>query len=77
MKYSDGSTIMVGDKVRLWEGCEGVVVCSVDTGQYSSNYPKIEWEYLRSGVLFETDKAGLVHYLHSNEDLELIKRAAL
>lgn len=76
MKYFDGQLVKIGDRVKLWEECQGVVVCSIDTGEYCSKYPKNEWEYLKTGVLFYTDKVGLVHYPSSNEDLVLISRGA-
>ena len=74
MKYSDGKEVCVGDHVKLWNGCLGTVVCSIDTEKYSVNYPKNDWEYLKSGVLIASDKAGLIHYFEGNEDLELILR---
>ncbi len=41
MKYPDGSKVMVGDKVKLWQGCVGTVVCSMDDNEYSPKYPNI------------------------------------
>jgi hypothetical protein len=75
MKYSDGKEVKIGDKVQLWNGCYGVVVCSMDTDGYSVDYPKKEWGYLKSGVMIKTDKAGLIHYIEADEDLQLIERA--
>lgn len=74
MKYSNGEEVKVGDKVRMWEGCFGTVVCSIDTDEYSEEYPKENWAYLQSGVVFETDCVGLVHHDEADEDLELIER---
>lgn len=74
MKYTDGQDILLGDIVQLWNECNGVVVCSIDTDEYTTAYPKEEWEYLRSGVLILTDKAGLLHYIEADEDLTLIER---
>lgn len=74
MKYNSGQKVKVGDKVQLWSGCHGTVVCSIDDKKYSDAYPKREWNYLKSGVLIETDKAGLVHLIEADEDLQLIKR---
>jgi hypothetical protein len=75
MKYSDNQVVQLGDEVELWDGCHGVVVCSIDDDEYSEAYPKTEWEYLKSGVLIETDKVGLIHYIEPDEDLRLRKRA--
>ena len=76
MKYIDGSEVMPGDKVKLWGGCYGVVVCSLDTNEYSVDYPESQWSYLKSGVMIKTDKAGLIHYVEADEDLELISRSS-
>lgn len=74
MKYADGQDVLLGDIVQLWDECNGVVVCSIDTDEYTTVYPKEEWEYLRSGVLILTDKAGLLHYIEADEDLTLLER---
>ena len=76
MKYLSGEEVRLGDKVKLWEGCFGVVVFSIDTDEYSAEFPKEDWSYLRSGIMFETDCVGLVHYTEPDEDLELLARAS-
>jgi hypothetical protein len=65
---------MMNDTVRLWPGCSGTVVSSIDDGQYSSEYPKEEWEYLKRGVLIRSDQAGLIHYIEPESTFELIAR---
>ncbi len=70
MKYRDGGEVSVGDRVRLWRGCEGVVVCSIDSGRYSDGYSKEDWAYLGKGVLVLSDKAGLIHFDVPDEDFE-------
>jgi hypothetical protein len=62
MRYPDGSTVHVGDKVRLWEGAFGEVVCSLDTGEYLDRFPESEWSYLEKGILVASPQAGLIHY---------------
>lgn len=62
MKYLDGQEVKVGDKVQLWTGCFGIVVCSMDTDEYTAAYPKEVWGYLKSGVLIKADKAELFHH---------------
>ena len=76
MKYSDGQEVRLGDKVQLWNGCYGFVVCSIDTDEYTSTFPKKDWVYLKSGVMIRTDNAGLIHYIEADEDLQLIQRVA-
>ena len=65
----------VGDRVKLWEGCHGIIVCSMDTDEYTPDYPKQQWGYLKRGVMIDTDKAGLVHYTDPDSEMELIERA--
>lgn len=74
MKYSDDQEVRLGDKVKLWEECLGVVVCSMDTDEYTDAYSKKDWEYLRTGVLILSDKAGLIHYIQSEKNMQLIER---
>jgi hypothetical protein len=40
MKYPDGQEVRLGDKVKLGDDAEGVVVSSIDTGEYSEEYPE-------------------------------------
>lgn len=76
MKYWDGQEIRVGDKLKVWDGCAGIVVASMDTNEYSAEHPKEQWSYLKVGVMIDTDQVGLVYYTEMDEDLELIERAA-
>jgi hypothetical protein len=62
MKYADGSEARLGDRVRIRNGETGVIVVSVDTGEFSAEYPKGEWEHLKTGVLVRTDKGALVRF---------------
>ena len=75
MKYGDGSRVAIGDRVKLWADQYGVVVCSIDTGEYTKAYPKAAWSYLHSGVLIKTDDGGLFHYNEPDEDFELVRAA--
>lgn len=74
MKYADGQVIRVGDRLQLWDGNEGVVVCSFDTGEFSPSFPEGEWKHLRRGVLIDSIGAGLIHYESAEPDLRLIAR---
>jgi hypothetical protein len=75
MKYPDGQEVLVGDKVRLGDDDGGVVVCSIDTGNYSHEAPEAQWSYLKKGVVIKFPKFGLIHYETSEPDLVLIARA--
>jgi hypothetical protein len=69
MNYQNGEQIRLGDRVSLWEGVEGKVVCSIDTEEYSTEYPREEWSYLKRGILVESSQAGLIHYPKSEPSL--------
>ena len=75
MKYVDGTDARLGDWVELWEGAQGRVVCSLDTGEFAAAYPREQWAHLRSGLLVESDRAGLLHYRLPDEDMKLLARA--
>ena len=74
MRYPDGQDVKLGDKVQLWAGSEGIVVCSLDTQEYSAEYPEAEWRYLKTGVLIRSDAAGLIHCLEPESGFQLIER---
>jgi len=74
MNYPDGQQIRVGDKVKLWNECYGLVVCSIDTQEYTSEYPKEQWSYLKTGILINSDQAGLIHYPQVTDKIQLIAR---
>jgi hypothetical protein len=39
------------------------VLCDVDAGEYSTEYPAADWaDVLKSGILVETIEIGRVHY---------------
>ena len=76
MNYPDGQSIRLGDKVRIGEDSGGIVVCSIDTNEYSEEYPKAEWAHLSRGVLINFPAYGLIHYeAEPDRDLVLIERA--
>jgi hypothetical protein len=62
MKYLDGVEMRVGDRVRIRSGDTGVIVASMDAGEFSPDYPKESWEYLKTGIMVLTDKGALVRF---------------
>jgi hypothetical protein len=62
MKYHDGTAMHVGDRVRIKNGDTGVIVASLDTGEFSPDYPKEKWEDLKMGILVLTDRGALVRF---------------
>jgi hypothetical protein len=75
MKYPNGELVRLGDAVKLWTNCTGIVVASIDTDEFTVDFPKSDWAYLRSGVLIQSNKAGLIHYLEPEPSFVLVKRA--
>jgi len=76
MKYPEGQEVKLGDVVALGTDQRGVVVCSIDTREYSESYPRAQWGYLDSGVLIEFPSHGLIHYKEPESNLRLVARAA-
>jgi len=74
MKYPDGQDVKLGDRVELWAGNQGTVVCSIDTGEYSAAHPKENWAYLGRGIVVLSEKAGLIHYAEPEPTMRLLKR---
>jgi hypothetical protein len=75
MKYVDGQDIRLGDKVRLGDQADGVVVISFDTDEYTPEHPKTDWEYLKRGVMVKFPRYGLIHYEDAEPDLALVERS--
>ena len=75
MRYADRQEVWLGDRVALGEDRDGVVVCSIDSGQGGPGYPVAEWAYLEHGALVKFPRYGLIHYSEPEEDLVLIERA--
>lgn len=75
MKYKTSEDVRIGDRVKLKDGTEGVVVFCIDSNEYSEEYPEAEWNYLNEGAMIKFDKLGLVHYSSSDDELELISRS--
>jgi hypothetical protein len=75
MNYVDGQEVRLGDKVKLSDGEEGIVVCSIDTNEYSEAYPEKDWGYLKKGAMINFQKYGLIHYADSDSDIYLIARS--
>ena len=69
MKFSNGREAQIGDMFKFGNGTKGTVVCSMDLGQYSVEYPKEQWGYLLEGVMVETEVMGIVHYTEPDPDM--------
>jgi hypothetical protein len=58
MRYPDGQLARLGDRLRLWDGVERTIVCSLNTDEYSAAYPRSEWDCLKTGVLVHSAQTG-------------------
>jgi len=74
MKYADGQEVKLGDRVKLGQDEGGVVVCSIDTGEYTDECPEDQWSYLKKGVMIKFPLYGLIHYEEAEPDLQLLSR---
>ena len=59
--YPSGEPIRVGDRVSVDGDLSGRVVAVIGH-EYAEAYPREEWEYLRYGVMVETEEVGPVFY---------------
>ena len=74
MRYANGNEIKLGDVVKIDDRYSGIVVASMDHGEYLPGQE--EWAYLKEGIMVDTDFAGLVHYRKdAADDLVLMGRA--
>ena len=55
MRYLSGEEICAGDDVNADKN-RGVVVCVIDTKQFTGEYSSEDWSYLEKGCLVETEK---------------------
>lgn len=77
MKYESGRDVSLGDRVKLGDGECGSVVGLPGLREFSKDYPKAEWGYLKSGVLIKADSGEVFHYGELDEDIEFLKSAAV
>jgi hypothetical protein len=61
MPDADGKVLRVGARI-ICDGMSGIVVCSIDTGEYSDKHPAAAWSYLAAGVMVDMKEIGLIHY---------------
>lgn len=75
MQYKDGNIALLGDSVRIDTIFRGVVVGVVENSQYADGLLPEQWNYLKKGILVDTDFGGIVHYPDTaNEDISLAAR---
>ena len=72
MRFSNGREAQIGDVFEYSDGTKGIVVCSMDLGQYSDEHPKEKWSYLEKGIIVDTEAMGLVHYTEPDSDMSFV-----
>lgn len=60
MKYSDGKEAKAGDEIQISGIYNGLVVVCIDSGDYLPGHES--WDYLKHGIMVDTDFGGLVYY---------------
>jgi hypothetical protein len=75
MRYADGQAVRLGDVVEMGADRNGVIVCVIETDDYSARYPREKWNYLHKGAMAEFRTYGLVHIVKADADLKLVRRA--
>ncbi|HME37680.1 MAG TPA: hypothetical protein VKG63_01860 [Steroidobacteraceae bacterium] len=62
MKYSDGTDVRLGQRVRIGtNGDTGFVVVSIDTNEFDPRFCAEDWADLKAGILIVTDTGALTH----------------
>lgn len=75
MKYADGQEISAGDLILVSPGSHGIVLFDFDNLRSVEGFDWEPWAaYLKSGVLVESEKEGLIHFTVLDPDLKLLKR---
>ncbi|MEO8308856.1 MAG: hypothetical protein ABI616_12535 [Pseudomonadota bacterium] len=75
MKYADGRELRVGDRVKVGAVDGGVVVASIDTGQFTDAQARTQWRFLKKGAVVMLPAAGLVYRKDLGSDIRLMQRA--
>jgi hypothetical protein len=75
MQYSNGQQVKLRDRVGLGADRDGVVVCIIDTGEYTDRCPEKDWSYLKKGAVIEFPTFGLVHYEEIEPSVRLVERS--
>ncbi|MBK9586045.1 MAG: hypothetical protein KA099_00330 [Alphaproteobacteria bacterium] len=75
MKYSDGTEISVGDRVKLGEDENGIIIGIICNSPNADNEFSKQWSYLKKGFMAEFPRWGLIHYEEAEDDLTFISRS--
>ena len=73
-EYGTGEPVHLGDSVSISSGQLGTVVFVIETSEYRDDFPRTEWEYLRTGFMVEFEDGLLVHYESGENELRIDAR---
>ena len=59
-KYKDGIEVHAGDRV-FYCGQAGMVVFVVDHDEYTPEYPKEEWDFIKTGFMILLENGARLH----------------
>ncbi|MEZ5443476.1 MAG: hypothetical protein R3F15_18545 [Lysobacterales bacterium] len=74
MELLDGQSLRAGDWLRSGDGWSGRILAIIDTADFVPELVGAHWSYLGTGVLIDTDFAGMVHFQHQDLLNERVER---
>jgi hypothetical protein len=72
-RYATGDAVQLGDRVGV-SGVEGSVMFVVERDEWSAEFPKNDWCYLKRGFMVKEDDGTLIHYEEADESVALLGR---
>jgi hypothetical protein len=76
LRYSSGEEIRLGDSVLASGTAPGTVVCVIERGEFTPDFPAAQWAYLERGFMVLEADGTLIHYEHPISDLRFLSRAS-
>ena len=75
-KYKDGTEIHVGHHV-FYHGQAGVIVFVADHDEYTTEYPREEWAYIKTGFMILLDNGARLHLDSPDEHFSRNKKESM
>lgn len=74
LRYSTGEVIKAGDNVKILDNLPGVIAFCKTNEEFSPDYPREEWNYVKAGIMIATEEKGLIHLEDHLHEVEFIRR---
>lgn len=74
MRYADGRLVHLGDTICFRAKNLGVVVCSIDTDEYSADFSKGKYDHLEKGIFIEFSNNEIIYLEEYTDGLVLVGR---